>query len=92
MEINEVILNVGKHKTVRDLAATICHEMCHRVIEEMHPHLRFEECIQHNYIYPVHMRYMYDLAAEVEGSFTDEYIEFHEDRACQFERKEIDVI
>jgi RHS repeat-associated protein len=76
---NTIYINYSKHATVAELAATICHEMCHRVIEVTNPKLTWEECIQHNYIYPVHLRYIDTLAKDVEGSFTKEYIKAHDD-------------
>ncbi|MGC1121934.1 MAG: hypothetical protein WBA22_12665 [Candidatus Methanofastidiosia archaeon] len=77
---NEIIMNVGKHDTVAELAATLCHEMCHRVLNVTHEHLDTAE--QHKYIYPVHMKYITD--ERYSGHFSDKYTEDH-DTMSQYE-------
>jgi RHS repeat-associated protein len=68
---NKVILNVSKHQTAAELAAGLCHELCHRVLEKEYPIL--DTHAQHAYIYPVHLDYNKTLPV------TQEYRKKHED-------------
>jgi hypothetical protein len=80
-ETNEIVLNVNKHHTVGELAATMCHELCHRVFTKEMPELKVEA--QHAYIFPVQVAYIDTFTAKSKGRprvhdircpFTDDYI------------------
>jgi RHS repeat-associated protein len=69
---DEIVLGVGKFNTVAELAATLCHEMCHRALDKIFKG-EMNTYEQHSYIYPVHLDYCKTL------QMSPEYITAHED-------------
>jgi RHS repeat-associated protein len=82
-DTNLVVLNVSKHQTVGELAATLCHEISHRVLEKK---LLMTGRKAENIIHPIHVAYVSTFAAkararcrvhDIRFPFTDDYINAH---------------
>lgn len=91
---NTIKIYIGNKEnftTVADMASTILHEMCHRVLEITHPDLN--TCQQHSYIYPAHVSfitrlnnlgYKYRGEGDLYYPFSEEYTKKHEENLKQY--------